>query len=192
MLKATENVHLDWGNFYSSWSISHEELRWAEQMLLKEFYFLYSSLGCIMGQNQREPVAEGKRKPSSYFVVLRFPSGPGPGMPCSVGKQASQPWGARPRGIHRSAEVLRFLELMTWRGTGFPLWQEPHARNFMSRRPHRLRPIFFNVQRTSCKLGKYSDHLTDRTTSSAQNLLCFRLLTRGIRSMVINLSHSWY
>lgn len=58
-----------------------------------------------MGQNQREAVAEGKQEPSSYFAVLRFPSGPGPGMPGSVGRQAGQPWGPRPRSSHCCPEV---------------------------------------------------------------------------------------
>lgn len=105
ILKGTENVHLDWGNFYSSWPISNEERRSTEQILLTKFYFLYSKLGCIMGQNQRESVAEEKHKPSIYFMVLLFPSGPGPGMPGSVGKQDSQPWYPRPRGTHCCAEV---------------------------------------------------------------------------------------
>lgn len=108
-LKGTEKVHLGWGNFCSSWSISNEEICSTEQMLLTEFYFLYSSLGCITRQNRRE--AEGKHKLSSYFMVLHFPSGPGPGVPGSVGWQAGQPWGPRPTSTHSCAEVPRACDV---------------------------------------------------------------------------------
>lgn len=182
MLEWTEKDHLDWGNFCLFWSISNEEIHSTEHMLLTEFYFLYSSLGCIIGQNRREAVGEGKHKPSSYFMVLCFSLWTRT-RHTRFSRQVADP--------EVLSAVLRFLELVTWSGTGFQLWQEPHAQNFMRRRPNQLRPIFFSVQRTCCKLGKYSDLHTDRTTRSAQSLLCFRLPTRGIRSMLINLSHSW-
>lgn len=141
-----------------------------------------------MGQNQREAVAAWKHKPSSYSMVWHFRSGPGPCMPGSVGRQSDQPWGPKPRGIHH---CVRFLELVMWTRTGFPLRQEPHAWSFMSQRPNWSRHIFFKMQ-THQKLGKYSDHLMDRITSSAQNLMCFRLCTRHIQSVVTNISQSWY
>lgn len=67
--------------------------------------FLYSSLGCIVGQTQREAVAEGKHKPRSFFVVLHSPAGPGPGVPGSAGSQAGQPWSPNPRRAYRCAEA---------------------------------------------------------------------------------------
>lgn len=125
-------------------------------------------MGCTVGQNRREAVAEGKHKPSSYFAVLYFPSWTGPGMAGSVGRQTTGP------------QSLRYSPLCwgscSW-DREFPLWQEPHPRNFVIWSPNRLRIIFFTVQRTSCKLGIYSDHLMDRSIRSAQNLLSFRLPT---------------
>lgn len=104
MLEGTEKDHLDWGNFCLFWLISNEEIHSTEHMLLTEFYFLYPSLGCIIGQNWREAVGEEKHKPSSYFMVLCFSLWTRT-RHTRFSRKAGQPWGPRPRGPHCCAEV---------------------------------------------------------------------------------------
>lgn len=121
-----------------------------------------------MGQTQREAVAEEKHKPWSFFVVLHAPAGPGPGVPGSAGSQAGQAWGPSPRRASRCAEVPGAHGVEPHR---VPTGKEPQAWKLASQRPNWLTLIFFSMQRTSCKPSKNSDHLTGRTTSSAQKLL---------------------
>lgn len=163
MLKGTKEVDLDWGSFYLSWSISKKgDVQWSRR------FWESSSLGCIMGQTQREAVAEGSTSPTASLWC------------CILLMDQDQVWQVQQAARLARHEIpvpevltamLRLLELVMCSRTGLLLWKEPQAWKLVSWRPNWLTPTFSSVQRTTCKPGKNSAHLMGRATSSAQKLL---------------------
>lgn len=182
MLKGTEEVDLDWGNFSLSWSISKtRDVQWSR------CFWQNSSLGWTMGHTQREAVAEGSTSPAapSWCCILLLDQDQ-----AWQGQQAARLANGIPVPDVLTA-VLRFLELVMGSRTEVLLWREPQAWKLVSWGPNWWTPIFFSEQRTSCNQVKILISLWAAPAAQHKNY-CFRLPTSGIQSMVISLFLSWY
>lgn len=133
--------------------------------------------GMYNGANPKGSCGWRKHKPCSFFVVLHSPDRQDQEWQVQQAARLARHGGPVPDVL---TAMLSLLELMVWSRTGLLLWKEHQVflnlrfrkepLQLVSWRPNRLTPIFFCVQRISCKPGKNSDHLMGRTTSSAQKL----------------------